>query len=227
MRAGPLGILGGSFDPVHNGHLGLARDARALLGLEAVRWVPSGAPGHREAPRAAALHRLAMLRLALAGEPGFSLDDADALAAQPTYTVNTLARLRKELGPAQPLVFLMGTDQLLGLDRWREWRTLFELAHFGVARRPGYDVSASALPAAVAAELARRQSGAAGLAQSPAGRIALFDNAPRDVSSSAVRRALGAGTRPDDALPAGVLGYIESHGLYLDRNSQPSEARLR
>jgi nicotinate-nucleotide adenylyltransferase len=216
---GAVGILGGSFDPVHDGHLGLARDARALLGLAAVRWVPSGKPGHREAPRADAGDRLAMLRLALAGDAAFSLDDADALSDQPTYTVNTLARLRKELGPAQPLVFLMGTDQLMGLDRWREWKTLFELAHFGVARRPGYEVSGSLLPEAVAGELARRRAGAAELALSPAGRIALFDNPPRDVSSSGIRAALAAGGRPDDALPATVLGYIRSNGLYRNRNS--------
>jgi len=109
-------------------------------------------PGHRGPPQASAPDRLAMLQLALGSEPRYALDDFEVRSNEPTYTVHTLSRLRSELGRSVPLVFLIGADQLLALDRWKEWKTLFKLAHFGVARRPGYPLSASSMPRAVAGD---------------------------------------------------------------------------
>ena len=114
-----IGLLGGTFDPVHFAHLRLALEALEQLPLGSIRWIPSGQPGHRGAPAAGVEHRLAMLRLAIQGEPRFALDPADAQSAAPTFTVNTLARLRAELGAAVPLVLIIGADQLLALDTWR------------------------------------------------------------------------------------------------------------
>ncbi|MDE2118524.1 MAG: nicotinate-nicotinamide nucleotide adenylyltransferase, partial [Betaproteobacteria bacterium] len=116
-----IGLLGGTFDPVHFAHLRLAVEAAEQLHLDSVRWIPSGQPGHRGAPAAGVEHRLAMLRLAISDEPRFTLDEADARSAAPTFTVESLARLRTELGAKVPLVLIIGTDQLLALDTWREW----------------------------------------------------------------------------------------------------------
>ena len=208
----PIGVLGGTFDPVHNAHLRLAESALAALGLASVRWVPSGVPGHRGAPHASAKDRLAMLELALRNEPRYRLDDFEMRSSVPTYTIHTLTRLRSELGRSVPLVFLIGADQLLALDRWKEWKTLFELSHFGVALRPGYPVED--LPPAVAAEYERRRCAPAELARAPSGLIALFDMAPLDISASAIREALSEGRTPHGVLPAAVLDYIVSKRLY-------------
>lgn len=210
----PLGLLGGTFDPVHKAHLALARAAMDELALGGVRWIPSGNPGHRARPRTPVEHRLAMLELALAGEPRFTLDAFDARSTADTYTVNTLTRLRGELGPQRPLVFIIGADQLLALDTWKDWRRLFELAHFAVAGRPGHPVERSRLSAALAEELARRE--AVGLDGRPAGRIVRFSMPPQDLSSTAIRASLASGEPAADALPAGVLDYIHSHHLYMD-----------
>ncbi len=220
----PLGLLGGTFDPVHNAHIALAHAAMRELGLSGVRWIPSGQPGHRNAPATPVEHRLAMLRLAIAGEPRFTLDEADALSAMPTYTVNTLARLRAELGPDVPLVFIIGADQLAALDTWRDWRRLFDSTHIAVAERPGYPVERERLPAPVAAELATREAATLGngSGNAPAGRILRFAMAPLDVSATAIRSALASGTSSTLSglpLPPPVLSHIQSHALY--RNTTP------
>ena len=213
--SGPIGILGGTFDPIHQAHLLLARNAMEHLGLDRVLWIPSGLPGHREAAHASVEDRLAMVRLAIDGESRFGLDSTEALSGSPTYTIDTLNRLRKELGASQPLVFLMGADQLLQFDRWREWRRLPELAHFAVAERPGYPVSAQTLPAEVAAELKTRRGDAGALSRSPAGVITVFPMPPQDLSATAIRARLAAGRSLDDAVPAAVLDYIRDRKLYL------------
>ena len=124
----PIGVFGGTFDPVHNAHLCLAESARSCLSLRAIRWVPTGLPGHRDAPIASPEQRLAMLRLALAGNVHHLIDTAELSSSQPTFTVNTLTRLRAELGARQPLALIIGSDQFTALHTWREWERLFELA---------------------------------------------------------------------------------------------------
>lgn len=136
-EAAPLGLLGGTFDPVHYGHLRLAEEAREALKLPELRWIPAGQPPHRTAPRTAAGHRLEMVRRAVAGNPAFTVDDAETRAPGPSFTVTTLERLRAAL-PDRPLVLLMGADAFLGLATWHRWRELLDLAHLGVATRPGF-----------------------------------------------------------------------------------------
>ena len=130
------GILGGTFDPVHLGHIALAEAALAGLPLAEVLWLPSGSPGHRASPLAAAHDRLAMLRLAIGRNPRYRIDASELDRSEPTYTVHTLARLRAELGRAQPLALLLGSDSFLSLPTWLRWRELFDLAHIAVAGRP-------------------------------------------------------------------------------------------
>ena len=132
----PLGLMGGTFDPVHLAHLRLAEEAAGHLALERVRWIPSGHPGHRAAPGTSAAHRLEMVKLAVRGNPRFTVDDAEATAAAPQFTIDTLRRLRAELGSEAPLVLIIGADQLHKLDTWRAWRELLDHAHFAVGERP-------------------------------------------------------------------------------------------
>ncbi|MCU0805910.1 MAG: nicotinate-nucleotide adenylyltransferase [Burkholderiales bacterium] len=215
----PLGIMGGTFDPVHYAHLRLAEEAADALGLERVRWIPSGSPGHRAAPRTAGRHRLEMVRLAVAGNPRFVVDAADAESATPGFTIDTLARLREELGPTRSIVFVIGADQLLALHTWRRWRELLDLAHFAVGARPGYALASDALAPEVAAELTRRETASDGLAASPAGGIATFAMTPLAISGSDIRRRLAAGRSVRYLLPREVLAYIEANTLYGEERS--------
>lgn len=217
MSAGrqiPLGILGGTFDPIHFGHLRLAEEAIDALGLGSVRFVPAGRPAHRGVPAAAAAHRLEMARLAITSNPRFSLDAGEVEAATPSYTVPTLERLRRELGPARPLVLLLGADAFAGLATWHRWRDLFHLAHLAVTHRPGFDLDAASLPAPVAAELTARRAPPASLWDAPAGTIVPFAITPLAISATQLREFVAAGQSPRYLLPDAVVEYIACHHLY-------------
>jgi nicotinate-nucleotide adenylyltransferase len=208
------GILGGTFDPVHLGHIALAEAALAALPLNEVLWLPSGSPGHRGSPVAGGRERLAMLELATAGNPRYRIDAGELGRSEPTYTVHTLARLREQLGKAQPLVLLLGSDSFLSLPTWLRWRELFDLAHIAYVSRPGHAAGTAGPAPELAAEIARRAAAPAALAASAAGRIASFDMPPLDISSSAIRAGLAAGQDLRHLLPAAVLAYIRSQHLY-------------
>lgn len=211
----PLGLLGGTFDPVHFGHLRLAEEALERLSLARIRWIPSGHPGHRGAPAAGAAERIDMLKLALAGHPRFDLDVADAWPKLPLYTVHTLERVRAELGRQLPLVLIIGADQLQAFNAWHEWRRLFDLAHVAVAERPGYPAAGKALPEEVAAECARRSVAPPQFATRAAGGVARFPMTALDISASDCREAIATGRSVRYLLPDAVLDYIGSHRLYL------------
>ena len=209
------GILGGTFDPVHLGHVALADAALAGLPLNEVLWLPSGNPGHRAPPVASALDRLAMLRLALTGNARYRLDASELDQREPTYTVHTLTRLRAQVGLAQPLVLLLGSDSFLSLPSWLRWRELFELAHIAVAGRPDHVPSGGGPSPELSAEIARRSARPEQLGTSAAGRITRFDMPPTDISASAVREGLRSGKDMRELLPVAVLAYIRTHQLYL------------
>jgi nicotinate-nucleotide adenylyltransferase len=212
----PLGILGGTFDPIHTAHLRLAEEASRQLHLGGVLWIPAGQPRHRATPAADAEHRLAMVRLATATHPDYRIDDKEIRSGEPSYTVPTLERLRRELGEERPLVLLMGADAFLGLATWHRWRELFRLAHIGVASRPTFALAAEAMPAELADEFRHRhRSQFTALATTPAGAIFSFPLSAGTVSSTEVRARLRAGEAADELLPARVLDYIHQHQLYL------------
>ena len=211
-----IGILGGTFDPVHLGHVALAEAALAGLPLSEVLWLPSGSPGHRASPVASARDRLAMLGLATGGNSRFRIDAAELESGAPTYTVHTLTRMRAQLGDAQPLVLLLGSDSFLSLPTWLRWRELFDLAHIAHVSRPGHLAGDGGPVPELSAEIARRAARPEQLAASAAGRITAFDMAPMDISSSAVRAALAAGQDAGHLLPAAVLAYIRSQHLYTE-----------
>lgn len=204
----PIGLMGGTFDPPHNAHLRLAEEAREALGLDHVRWIPSGQPGHRGAPQTAAAHRLEMVKLAIAGNAAFTLDDAEVHAPKPTFTIDTLARLRAELGPDAPLVMIIGMDSLLTLPTWRESAKLVDGLHFAAGSRPGFDEGA------VAPALRARMRGPDALTVSPGGAIVRFETTPLAISASLIRDRIAHGRTARYLLPAEVLHYIGLHGLY-------------
>ncbi len=210
----PLGLLGGTFDPVHNAHLRLAIESIESLSLSSLRWIPSGRPGHRGTPGASTDARLEMLRIATSGEARFKIDDADARGTEPTYTINTLARLRRELGATLPLVLVVGADHLLGLHTWREWKRLFDHAHIAIAQRPGHEIARDALHPEVGAEYDRRLASPAALGAAPAGALTVFRMTSLDISASAIREALASGRSARYLLPDPVLDYIEKKRLY-------------
>jgi nicotinate-nucleotide adenylyltransferase len=211
----PLGILGGTFDPIHTAHLRLAEEAVRQLRLGGVLWIPAGQPHHRAAPQATAAQRLAMVRLATAGHPEYHVDDAEIDADAPSYTVPTLERLRSRFGEDRPLVLLMGADAFLGLASWHRWRDLFRLAHIGVASRPTFSLIAETMPTELADEFRQRhQLRSTALATASAGAIVTFPLSAGTVSSTEVRARLRRGGAVEELLPAPVLDYICQHRLY-------------
>lgn len=203
-------IYGGAFDPVHEGHLAVARAARAALDAD-IALVPTGDPRHRAPAHAAAVHRVAMLERAIAGEARFALDLREIRRNGPSYSIDTLAELRAELGPTAPLAMIVGSDAFAGLPTWQRWRELFECAHIVVASRP----AAAALPAPLAQIVADRwQADARALHATPAGWVFRLELPLQPQASSAIRQRCAAGLPLAGWVPAAVVEYIRGHGLY-------------
>lgn len=201
MSARPLAIFGGTFDPIHIGHLTVAWEAAELLDAE-VRLMPANVPPHRPAPLASAAERVAMLRAALAGQSRLVLDARELERDGPSYTIDTLRELRAEQDE-RPLVLLLGADAFAGLPDWHRWRGLFELAHLGVLSRPGVQVTRSVeLEQEVAA---RRVDDVAALHAQPCGRLIELAVTPLEVSATRIRELLAAGRDPRYLLPAGLF----------------------
>ncbi|HKA44004.1 MAG TPA: nicotinate-nucleotide adenylyltransferase [Burkholderiales bacterium] len=217
MSTAPIGFLGGTFDPIHFGHLRLAEELAHTLKLDQVRLVPSGTPPHRAAPHAAPAHRLAMVRLAVAGNPLFAVDVREMDRSGPAYTFDTLTEMRSELGATFPLVLMLGADAFLEFVTWHRWHELFGLAHVAVAHRPRFPVErwregmAQPLVREYDARL-MHQPLAVHLA--PAGGIVVVPFTALDISATAIRALVGDGGSPRYLLPDSVLDYIRANGLY-------------
>lgn len=222
-----LGLLGGTFDPVHRGHLALCQAALASGAVSEVRWIPAGDPPHRAGPRADGGHRLRMVELAVAGLANCAVDDGEIRAAargRRSYTVDTLERLRAELGPSRPLAWILGADAFLGLPSWHRWQALPALCHLLVAERPGSTLAERELPASLQSWWASRLTEDPGdLSAAPSGRIYRFALEPHPASATEVRHLLvgsdaDGGTDRRERLNAlllpPVLGYIQQHHLY-------------
>ena len=215
-----LGIFGGTFDPIHCGHLELAREVRAALDLGAVRFVPAGDPPHRAAPVAPAIHRLAMVELAIADHPGLEVDALEIQRRGRSYTVDTLEELRRELR-SRTLALIVGGDAFLGLPRWHRWRELLALAHLIVVARPGVSFQLEMPPALAVEWTARLRNDASALSTEHAGAIVVQPITAHPISASAIRAELARGAEGIAAvrglLPASVLAYIDRNQLYRSR----------
>lgn len=208
----PTLLLGGTFDPVHEGHLALARTAAQAFGAK-VRLLPSSLPPHRPAPQASAAQRADMLRLATEGDPQLEVDARELGRSGPSYTVDTLAAVRAELGPDAPLGLLLGADAFLGLPGWHQWPRIPQLAHLVVVTRPGSRLDD--LPPTLDAALQGRWTGdRTRLCHSPAGLVHQLVMAPHPASATAVRRALASGAATVPGLAPAVRAYIAQRGLY-------------
>jgi nicotinate-nucleotide adenylyltransferase len=210
-----IGIFGGTFDPVHNAHLAIARRALEALALERLRWLPTGRPVHRAVPLTPATHRVAMLELALAGDPRYEIDCHELAPEATGYTWDTLRALRGELGETRPVVFLIGNDQAAKFDQWHRWREVLDLVHLGVFARAG---EAAALPTAVRAEFDARQVSADGGWRARAGGAVIpVEWTPLAVSATELRARLARGDTAAGRVPAAVLDYISHHRLYQEQ----------
>lgn len=204
-------VFGGTFDPVHYGHLRAAAEVRELLDVSDFRLMPAGQPPHRDDTGAEAYHRLAMLELALAPYPDLTVDEREVRREGPSYMVETLATIRSESREA-PVILCLGQDAANKLDGWYRWRELFDLAHLVVMKRPR---SRPRYPEAVAEALSARQvTSTAQLMREPSGSVRNLEVTQLAISSTDIRRQLASGRDPRFLLPATVLAYIRKHGLY-------------
>ncbi|WP_229483109.1 nicotinate-nucleotide adenylyltransferase [Massilia horti] len=210
-----IALLGGSFDPVHHGHVALATLFAGLLQPDELRIIPAGKPWYKSGLRASDADRVAMLERAFKdAKLSVVLDMQEIERAAPTYTVDTLKNVRAEVGPDASVVFIMGADQLRMLDTWREWRTLFELANIAVAARPGFALDHETLPPAVADELRRRLATPSEVRATAAGRVCVVQTLAVDISATQVREAIRTGTDTNALIAPQVLDYIQQHNLY-------------
>ena len=218
---GRIGILGGTFDPFHLGHLALARAARTALQLDEVRIVPSNVPPHRAAPGASSYHRFAMAALGIAGEPGLRLDDLEMALDGPSFTTTTLARLHdKGFTPSQ-IFFIVGADAFAEIATWRDYPQVLDAANFVVIARPG--LTASSLEERLP-ELKSRMSSHLAHPTHPAHlghpAILLMDLETPDVAGTRIRQRARSGASLDGMVPPLVAAHITAHHLY-----EPSESR--
>ncbi|MBI2313205.1 MAG: nicotinate-nucleotide adenylyltransferase [Betaproteobacteria bacterium] len=212
-----IGLFGGTFDPIHFGHLRIAEEVADYLALAELRFIPAANPLLRQPPVAAPGHRLAMVRLAIEGNPRFSVDERELRRHGPSYTVETLEELRKELGEQARLHLVIGADAFHGLAGWHRWERLFELAHVVIAARPGHglDHGGIGLGEALGNEWRSRVRGAPeALRDSPAGAILCVPTSLLDISASRIRRLLARGESVRYLLPGAVLDYIQANRIY-------------
>jgi nicotinate-nucleotide adenylyltransferase len=209
----PLRILyGGTFDPVHDGHLAVA-DATAALFDTDVALLPSADPPHRAPPGASAMQRAAMLDLAVAGHPRLHVDRRELQRAGPSYSVDTLDEVRSEIGPNAPLAWLLGADAFRDLAAWHRWRELFKLAHLIVAIRPGYMLGALA-PELQAEVTVRWTHDPVALRGAPSGLLLRLKLPPRHEAASNLRERIAAGLPWENEVPPAVAAYIRANRLY-------------
>lgn len=208
-------LFGGSFDPVHNGHVALGDYFIKLLNPDELRIIPAGKPWQKPGLQAAVDHRIEMIRRAFDTQTvRVSVDEQEIRRDGPTFTIDTLRAVRAELGEQASIVFLLGADQLHQLDTWRDWNKLFDLAHLCAASRPGFATDDSRIPAAVAREFAQRAALPDRIRGTSHGLSYLASDLDVDISATQIRAALRRGELPRSQIPAGVLDYIQQQHLY-------------
>jgi nicotinate-nucleotide adenylyltransferase len=203
-----IGIFGGTFDPVHYGHLRSALEVKEIFGLTEVRLILNAQPPHREQPAASALMRLEMLELAIENQPGFIIDTRELNRQGVSYMVDTLKSLRQEF-KTEPLLLFIGSDAFNQLKAWHQWQHLFDAAHIVVMTRPGFEIQN--LDAFFKARLA---TGITELAHTVAGKLYFQQVTQLDISATAIRNMIAEQQNPGFLLPDTVIAYIRQHKLY-------------
>lgn len=205
-----IGILGGTFDPIHHGHLRTALEMAEHFGIADMRLIPGKVPPHRPQPVASAEQRLAMLQLAVASEARLHTDERELYREGYSYSVDTLASLRAEVGDECPILFTLGVDAFLAFQTWHRREAILQLTHLVVVHRPGYSLP----PAGWYTN--RLGANPDDLRSTPAGRIYSLAVTALDISSTRLRATLQQGKNPRYLLPDSVLDYIQSHQLYCE-----------
>jgi nicotinate-nucleotide adenylyltransferase len=203
-----VGVFGGTFDPIHKGHLQVANFAKSLLNLDEIRLLPCHLPPHRSQPQLSSAERLSLLELAVKGNTSLVVDDRELRRDGPSYTVDTLKDLRDELGAEVSIVLLMGADSYLSLMHWHKWQLITTLSHIGVMMRPGYSLPQDG----VLADWLDK-SEADEIYQQSAGIVFTINQPEIDVSATEIRRQLKMGIM-SDSLPAQVQTFIAANHLY-------------
>lgn len=206
-----VGLYGGTFDPIHIGHLRSVLEVTEMLALDQMRLLPNAVPPHRPQPQVSASHRLAMIECALQGVPRLIADDRELCRNAPSYTIDTLESVRSELPATAQLFLLMGWDAFCSLPSWRRWRALFEHCHILVSQRPELDIE---LPDELAELPFVRQPVAPLQLSGQAGQVAFIRQTPLAISATQIRQLLKEGRSARFLLPDAVLRYIETHDLY-------------
>lgn len=206
-----MGIFGGTFDPVHYGHLRTAFEMLQALRFEEVRFMPCGTPPHRGTPYADAKLRLEMVQVATEGQHGFVVDDRELHRDGPSYSVDTLSAVRGEF-PLRPLALMIGMDAFLGLTKWYQWREILQLAHIVVAHRPGWRAPDMGPLGELLAD--RRTHRIGDLHQAKSGHIYIHDVTQLEISSTEIRELVAAGRDPRFLMPDTVRDVIERSGCY-------------
>lgn len=206
-----IGLLGGTFDPIHIGHLRAALEVAEQFALDELRLIPSARPPHRGTPQVSAQARLDMVRLAVADVPPLNVDDRELWRDRPSWTIDTLESLRAELGAEVQLLLLVGWDAFCGLPTWHRWQELLDHCHILVLQRPD---AGSEAPDALRNLLAARSVADPQALKGPAGQIAFVWQMPLAISATQVRERLGSGRSIRFLVPDAVLAYIHAHGLY-------------
>jgi nicotinate-nucleotide adenylyltransferase len=208
----PIAVFGGTFDPIHNGHLRSALELAERLQLAEVRMMPSATPPHRGMPAASPERRAAMLELAVAGEPLLCCDRRELCRDGPSYTVDSLIELRSELGQARSICLVMGCDAVLGINQWHRWDEILDLTHVVVIARPGWQFPQEGDAARWLKE--NTVEDATSLGASPAGSVRVVELRPLPISATEIREMRRAGLSMRFLLPEPVLDYIVKHNLY-------------
>ena len=207
-----IGIFGGTFDPIHMGHLRMALELKQQLGLDEMRLLPSHQPPHRDAPKVSSAQRAEMLRIALQDCPELQFDERELRRNKPSYTYDTLQELRSELGDAVSLVLCMGVDAFAGLASWYRWQELIQLAHIVVVARPGWDIANGA---GVRDLLNTHSSDIDALSRAAFGSIVLHSPRLLEISATEIRAQIQSGQSAQFLMPDGVWEYIKINRLYL------------
>lgn len=211
--ASGIAILGGTFDPIHFGHLRSAVEVREALQVDCIKFIPSHIPPHRDAPRSTAEQRVKMLKLAIDGVEGLEIDGRELAREGKSYAVDTLRSIREEVGSELSVTTVIGFDSYRLLNEWREWRALLDYAHIAVLERPGY--SEHDLSDEVADfSTGRFVDDPACLRSRPHGLMCKLRLIQIDISATAIRNVIAAGKSPAFMLPREVISYIYENGLY-------------
>jgi nicotinate-nucleotide adenylyltransferase len=205
------GFFGGTFDPIHHGHLRLALELKQQLALDEMYLVPCYIPPHRTSPSVDAQQRLTMLQLALADCPELRWDARELQRESPSYTYDTLRELRGEFGEEASLSWCMGMDSFVTLDTWHRWQELLDLAHLVVVARPGWELPRQG---PIAEMIAQHRADLSEIRSAAAGKLVILEQRLLPISATEIRAQIKAGASPQFLLPDAVWNYIREQGFY-------------